>query len=236
MRHWDAYRAQGKGPALTATGAEAAHGPARLQAGSHGKLSAGWGGAGRARSAVGEVSPTPPVDGHSDAWCPARKGGSIPHEGLCSRGPTSHVWSTGDTPQSLPLPMSAWLPAWASGCPFAVPARHPQGPDPLPGRGSPRGLGAARRTQTSCSQRCPRPAATLASLHTPQTHAPQLRCSVAPRSPLTELDKDTHLPRHPRSPSAQRTDRPPHTLSRKPPCPRSSCKLDPDSSFGTPCL
>ena len=137
MRHWDAYRAQGKGPALTAAGAKAAHGPARVQAGSHGKPSAGWGGAGRARSAVGDVSPTPPVDRRSDAWCPAWKGGSIPHEGLWSRGPTSHVWSTGNTPQSLPLPMSAWLPAWASGCPFAVPARHPRDLTPSVAEGLP---------------------------------------------------------------------------------------------------
>lgn len=45
---------------------------------------------------------------------------------------------------------------------------------------------------------------------------PQLRCSGAPRSPLTELEKDTHLPRHPRLPPAQHTSCPPHTVSRKP--------------------
>ena len=203
---------QGKGPGLTAPGAEADHSPASVQAGSHGRHPApGWGGAGGARSAVGDVSPTQPVDGRSEAWCPVGKGGSVPQEGLRSCGPPSHVWSTGNTPQTLPLPVSAWLPAWASGCLFAVPARHPQGPKPLPDGGFPRGMGTARRTQSSCSQCCSERAANSPGFTLPR-HAPRLRCCGAPRSPLTELEKDTHLPVTPDRSSPAHKPPSPHRL------------------------
>ena len=174
---------------------------------------------------MGDVSPAQPVDGRSDAWCPVGKGGSVPHEGLRSCGPASHVWSTGNTPQTLPLPVSAWPPAWASGCLFAVPARHPQGPDPSPTEGfpgawaqlagpRPRALNAAPSVQPT------RP------LHPSQTRSPTQMLWCSPEPPHRAREGHTP-PRHPRSlqPSA-RAARPTLSPGKHPP-PGSSCKLAP---------
>ena len=205
------FQGAGQGACADSPGAEADHGPASVQAGSHGGHPVpGWGGAGAhglpwATSPQPSLSTGPPMPGVR--W---GKGALSRMKGFAHVAPRPTSGPQETLPRLSPSP--------------CLRGRQPGRVDvsSQSQRGTPRDLTPPRRRVSPGHGHSPQdPDLVLSMLlracsqlarFTLLRHAPRLRCSGAPRSPLTELEKDTHLPVTPDRSSPAHEPPAPHCL------------------------